>query len=75
LKIILLSEEKFKLLYKYLDKNIAKGFIKESSLVVKVLIFFIPKKEDKKDRSIIDYYRLNKIIIKNTYLLSLASEL
>jgi hypothetical protein len=73
--MILLSEEKLKLLREYLGENITKGFIKESFSIVGILIFFIPKKEDKKDRSIIDYYRLNKIIIKDTYLLPLASEL
>jgi hypothetical protein len=75
LKIILLSEEKLKLLYKYLDENITKGFIKESSSIVGTLIFFVPKKGNKKDRFVIDYYRLNKIIIKDTYLLPLVSKL
>jgi hypothetical protein len=73
--MILLSEEKLKLLCEYLDKNIIKGFIKESFLVIRMLIFFIPKKGNKKGRFIIDYYRLNKIIIKDTYLLPLVSEL
>jgi hypothetical protein len=73
--MILLSEEKLKLFREYLDENIAKGFIKESSSAVGVLIFFVPKKGDKKDRPIIDYCRLNKIIIKDIYLLPLASEL
>jgi hypothetical protein len=75
LKIILLSEEKLKLFCEYLDKNITKGFIRESFLIIEVLIFFISKKEDKKNRSIINYYRLNKIIIKDTYLLLLTSKL
>jgi hypothetical protein len=75
LKIILLSEEKLKLLREYLDENITKEFIRESSSVTGVPIFFIPKKEDKKDRPIMNYYKLNKIIIKDTYPLLLASEL
>jgi hypothetical protein len=75
LKIILLLEEKLKLLREYLDENITKGFIREFSLVVGVLIFFILKKENEKDRLVIDYYRLNKITIKDTYSLSLASKL
>jgi hypothetical protein len=75
LKIILLSEKKFKLLCEYLKENITKRFIRESFLVVEILIFFILKKGDKKSRSIINYYKLNKIIIKDTYLLSLANEL
>jgi hypothetical protein len=75
LKIILLLEEKLKLLREYLDKNITKRFIREASFIVRILIFFIPKKEDKKDRLIINYHGLNKITIKDTYLLSLASKL
>jgi hypothetical protein len=75
LKIILLSEEKFKLLCEYLDENITKGFIRESSSIVGILIFFILKKGNEKNRPIIDYCGLNKIIIKDTYPLSLASKL
>jgi hypothetical protein len=63
------------LLHEYLDENIAKGFIRESSSVVGVLIFFVPKKGDEKGRPVVDYYGLNKITIKDTYLLPLASEL
>jgi hypothetical protein len=75
LKIILLLEEKLKLLREYLNKNITKGFIKKSFLVIGILIFFISKKEDKKNKLIINYYGLNKIIIKDIYLLFLASKL
>jgi hypothetical protein len=75
LPIILLLEEKFKLLREYLDENLAKRFIKESSLPIKTSIFFILKKEDKKGRLVIDYYKLNIIIIKDRYLLLLASKL
>jgi hypothetical protein len=73
--MILLLKEKFKLLHEYLDKNIIKRFIRKSFLVIEILIFFILKKGDKKNKPIIDYYRLNKIIIKDTYLLLLANEL
>jgi hypothetical protein len=73
--MILLSEEKLKLLCEYLDENITKGFIRETFFVTRMLIFFIPKKGDKKGKLVIDYYGLNKIIIKDTYPLPLANKL
>jgi hypothetical protein len=75
LPIILLSEEKLKLLREYLDENLAKGFIRESALPIGVSIFFIPKKENEKSKLVIDYHKLNTITIKDRYLLLLASEL
>jgi hypothetical protein len=75
LLIILLSEEKLKLFHEYFDENLAKGFIRESILSIEALIFFILKKEDKKNRLVINYYKLNTIIIKDRYLLLLASKL
>jgi hypothetical protein len=55
LSIILLLEEKLKLFREYLDENLVKGFIRESVLSVEVLIFFVSKKGDEKDRLVIDY--------------------
>jgi hypothetical protein len=75
LLIIPLSEEKLKLLREYLDENLAKGFIRKSASPVVVPIFFVLKKGDKKDRLVINYYKLNAITIKNRYLLLLASKL
>jgi hypothetical protein len=75
LPIILLSEEKLKLLREYLDENLAKGFIRESASSVGAPIFFVPKKGDEKGRPVIDYRKLNVITIKDRYPLLLASEL
>jgi hypothetical protein len=75
LLIILLLEKKLKLLREYLDENVIKRFIRESSLLIKVFIFFISKKGDKKDKLVIDYYKLNIIIIKDRYSLLLANKL
>jgi hypothetical protein len=75
LLIILLSKEKLKLLYKYLDENLVKRFIRESISPIGVFIFFISKKGDKKGRLVINYYKLNTIIIKDRYPLLLASKL
>jgi hypothetical protein len=63
------------LLYKYLDENLAKGFIRKSALPIGTSIFFILKKGDKKGKPVIDYYKLNIITIKDRYLLLLASKL
>jgi hypothetical protein len=75
LPIILLSEEKLKLFCEYLDKNLAKGFIRESTSSVRAFIFFVSKKGDEKGRLVIDYRKLNIITIKDRYPLLLASEL
>ena len=62
--IFLLLEAKLKVLKEYINKSIKKGIIRESILLVGVLIFFIGKK-DKGIRSIIDYRGLNNIIVKD----------
>ena len=58
----------------YLDKNLKKEFIRESQSLTEYLILFILKK-DKKLQLCVNYYKLNNIIVKNSYLLSLISEL
>ena len=62
--IFLLLEAKLKVLKEYIDESIKKGIIRESISLVGILIFFIGKK-DRGVRSIIDYRRLNNIIIKD----------
>ena len=62
--IFLLLETKLKILKEYINNSIKKGIIRESILLIEVLIFFIRKK-DRGVRSIIDYRRLNNIIIKD----------
>ena len=39
-----IKEEKFKKLKKYLKKNLAKNFIRESTLLIKYVVFFVLKK-------------------------------
>ena len=58
----------------YLDKNLKKDFIQESQLFIEYSILFLLKKE-KTLWLCINYQRLNNIIVKNNYLLSLISEL
>ena len=62
--IFLLLETKLKVLKEYIDENIKKRIIRESISLVRVLIFFIRKK-DRGIRPIIDYRGLNNIIVKD----------
>ena len=62
--IFLLLEAKLKVLKEYINKSIKKGIIRESILLVEVLILFIGKK-DRGVRLIIDYRGLNNIIVKD----------
>jgi hypothetical protein len=68
-----MSEDKLLVLRKFLDENLAKGFIRTSVLPAVSLVLFA-----KKSRGglcfCIDYYTLNIIIIKNYYFLSLIQE-
>ncbi|ETW82067.1 hypothetical protein HETIRDRAFT_16941, partial [Heterobasidion irregulare TC 32-1] len=52
-------------LKKFIDKNLKKGFIQKSKSHM-VLPFFFP---------VIDYYKLNKIVVKKKYPLPIIQEL
>jgi hypothetical protein len=65
-----MSEDKLLVLRKFLDKNLAKGFIRTSILPVVSLVLFA-KKPGEGFRFYIDYYALNTITIKNYYPLPL----
>ena len=58
----------------YFDENLKKEFIRESQSPAEYSILFILKK-DKTLQLCIDYWGLNNITVKNSYLLSLISEL
>ena len=62
--IFLLLETKLKILKEYINNSIKKEIIRESILLVGVLIFFIRKK-DRGLRPIINYRGLNNIIVKD----------
>jgi len=57
-----------------LDKNLKKGFIRESKSLAGYPILFI-KKKDGLLRLYVDYRKLNDVIIKNRYPLPNISEL
>lgn len=60
--------------YLYIDENLEKGFISPYSSPAGTGIFFIQKK-DQTLRPCVNYRELNKITIKNRYLLLLVPEL
>ena len=59
---------------KFLEENLAKGYLRPSKSPMASPVFFI-KKKDGSLRLIQDYRRLNKITIKNHYPLLLASDI
>jgi hypothetical protein len=67
-------EDKLLVFRKFLDKNLAKGFIYTSVLPAVSLVLFA-KKPGKNLRFCIDYYALNTITIKNRYPLPLIQEI
>jgi hypothetical protein len=67
-------ERELKELRKYLKKNLAKGFIRESQLLARFPILFVPKK-DSELQPYINYQKLNEITIKNQYPLLNINEL
>jgi hypothetical protein len=69
-----MSEDKLLVLRKFLDKNLAKGFIRTSVLPVVSLVLFA-KKPGGGLRFCIDYCTLNTITIKNCYPLPLIQEI
>ena len=65
-----LSEHKLKVLKAYINKNLESEFIIYSKSLAKALILFI-KKKDNSLRLCVNYQSLNKISIKNKYLIPL----
>ena len=66
--------EKLEVLHTYLNENLKKEFIRKSQSSAEYSILFILKK-NKILQLCINYWGLNNIIIKNSYLLSLILEL
>ena len=75
LPIIPLSADKLRTLKEYLDTNLAKGFIRESTSPARSPFFWVNKKDDPNGRPVIDYRKLNDMTIKDRYALPLAGEL
>ncbi len=62
-----LSDKERKVLCDELDKDIAKGFIKHGTSSYVSPVFFVPKKDGKELRMVIDYWKLNDITKKDFY--------
>jgi hypothetical protein len=69
-----LSRDQQETLKEYIKTNLARGFIRESQLLVRYPILFVPKPDGTK-RLYVDYRKLNNITIKNRYALLLIKEL
>ena len=63
-----------KVIREYIAKNLKQGFIRLSKSQFSSLILFVTKK-DGKLRLYVDYRQLNKVTIKNRYLIPLILEL
>jgi predicted transport protein len=69
-----LSKRELKALRKYIDENLAKGYIRAFKSPARYSILFVSKK-DGKLRIYVDYRKLNKMTIKNRYILPLIYEI
>jgi len=67
-------ENKLAILKEYINKNLKKGFIKKLTLKAKALILFVLKK-DKGLQLVVNYYKLNNVIIKDKYSILLLAKL
>ncbi len=68
-----MSNDELLLIKKYLQKHLNKDFIKSSTASYASLILFA-KKLDEELRFCVDYRKLNAIIKKNRYFISLIAE-
>ena len=59
-------KNKLAILKEYINKNFKRSFIKELTLRAKALILFVLKK-DKRLQLVVNYYKLNNVIIKDKY--------
>jgi hypothetical protein len=73
-KIYLLSQVEQEKLMEFLEENLVSGRIRPSKSLMALALFFV-KKKDSSLRPVQDYWKLNKMMIKNCYPLPLISEL
>ena len=73
-KIYPMSTNEQEELQRFLEENLAKGYIRPSKSPLSSPVFFI-KKKDGKLRFVQDYRRLNEITIKNRYPLPIVSDI
>ena len=73
-KVYLLSREEKEEVYKFINKQLRKEYIRLSKSPQTVPVFFVEKKDGKK-RMVQDYRYLNEWTIKNNYPLPLISNI
>jgi len=73
-KVYLLSREEREEMCKFISEQLRKGYIRPSKLPQTAPVFFISKKDDKK-QIVQDYRYLNEWTIKNNYPLPLISDI
>jgi len=73
-KVYPLSREEREEVYKFISKQLRKGYIRPSKLPQMAPVFFVGKKNGKK-RIVQDYRYLNKWTIKNNYPLPLILDI
>ena len=69
-----MAENELAVLKEYIDKNLKRGFIRESTSRAGALVLFVPKK-DSGLRLVVDYHGLNNVTIKDRYSTPLPAEL
>jgi hypothetical protein len=65
---------KLAILKEYINKNLKKGYIKESTLSARALVLFVLKK-DRKLQLVVNYKGLNNVTIKDRYSMLLPNKL
>ena len=73
-KVYLLSREEREKMCKFIDKQLSKWYIRFLNLLQIAPVFFVEKKDGKKDM-LQDYNYLNKWTIKNNYSLLLVLDI
>ena len=73
-KVYLLLRKEQKVVHKFISEQLRKGYIRLSKLPQTALVFFVGKKDGKKQMAQ-DYRYLNEWTIKNNYPLPLISDM
>jgi hypothetical protein len=67
-------ENELAVLKEYINKNLKRGYIQESTLSARALVLFVLKK-DRKLWLVVDYKGLNNVTIKDKYNMLLLNQL
>ena len=73
-KLYQLAPAKLMVLHEFIDKNLAKGYIYQSSTPCSTLVFFV-KKKDGSLQLVVDFWVLNVVIKLDAYPIPLTNKL